>query len=97
MNYNLLDNPPPATPEQKRYRKRRSYSMVAWLRGAVPLYNPKAALVHGWRHDGPGRPLYGWHLQYATGRCRFLGRTASEALRNEALQWDPEDRLRGRT
>lgn len=80
MNYNLLDNPPPATPEQKRYRKWRNRLDVDRLRTYVEQEHPTAALVHGWRHDGPGRPLYGWHLQFAAGKCRYLGPNATDAL-----------------
>ena len=70
-----------ATPEQRTYRKRRSTAEVRRLRDFVTVMHPDAALVHGWRHDGPGVALFGWHLQFATGRCRYLGPTANEALR----------------
>lgn len=53
---------------------------VAMLKAWATKEWPEAIAVHGWRHDGPGVALYGWHLRFATGRCRYLGRSAADVL-----------------
>jgi len=67
------------TTKQKFYATQNKRA-VDQLRAFVASEFPSAALVHGWRHDGPGVALYGWHLQYATGACTFLGATAKQAM-----------------
>ncbi len=50
--------------------------LLATIRAAFP----ECHISHGWHLDGAGPARFGWAVVHPSGRVRYLGRTAYDAL-----------------